>query len=221
MTARRKADDTAGLAPSDAQSGVSLLNRVHEGYVHARRTRVLTSHLAPLLAPEARVLDVGCGDGLISHLIQTRRPDVSIEGIDVLTREAAWIPVKHFDGYRIPYPDKSFDAVMFVDVLHHATGAKELLAEARRVSRRHVILKDHVLKGILAGRTLRFMDWVGNAHHGVVLPYNYWSEQQWAETFADLRLRTEYRTQRLQLYPRPAGWLFDRDLHFVAQLAVP
>ena len=209
------------MTTSASRETKNLLNRVHDGYVHGRRTRVLTTHLAPLLAPDAKVLDVGCGDGLISHLIQTKRPDVSIEGIDVLAREGAWIPVRHFDGFRIPYPDKSFDAVLFVDVLHHASDAKALLAEATRVARRHVILKDHILKGFLAGRTLRFMDWVGNAHHGVVLPYNYWSEQQWSMAFADLRLRVQYRTQQLGLYPPPASWLFDRDLHFIAQLAIP
>ena len=33
--------------------------------------------------------------------------------------------------------------------------------------------------GFLAGPTLRFMDWIGNARHGVALPYNYWSAQEW------------------------------------------
>ncbi len=47
-----------------------------------------------------------------------------------------------------------------------------LLAEAKRVSRGGIVIKDHFREGVLADATLRFMDWVGNAQHGVVLPYN-------------------------------------------------
>ena len=88
----------------------------------------------------------------------------------------------------IPFRDKSFDAVMFVDVLHHTNDPSVLLGEAGRVARTAVILKDHCRDGMLANSTLRFMDRVGNAHHGVVLPYNYWPEAQWRETFEKLAL---------------------------------
>jgi hypothetical protein len=39
------------------------------------------------------------------------------------------------------------------------------------------LIKDHTLNGFLAGLTLRFMDWVGNACYGIALPYHYWSQQ--------------------------------------------
>ena len=32
------------------------------------------------------------------------------------------------------------------------------------------------------------MDYVGNAHHGVVLPYNYWPRRRWHDAFRDLGL---------------------------------
>ena len=41
---------------------------------------------------------------------------------------------------------------------------------------RGIVLKDHTRNGLFSGSTLRFMDWVGNARHGVRLPYNYWPE---------------------------------------------
>jgi SAM-dependent methyltransferase len=198
----------------------TILARIHDGYVHRRRTRVLTDQLEPLLPAHGRVLDVGCGDGLISHLIQQRRPDLVVEGIDVMARAGAHIPVRQFDGSAIPYADKSVDAVMFVDVLHHSVDPTVLLAEAARVSRGLVIIKDHTLNGLLAGPTLRFMDWVGNAHHGVVLPYNYWPKERWARAFEALDLRVEIQTSRLPLYPPPANWIFGRGLHFLAKLRV-
>jgi hypothetical protein len=66
--------------------------------------------------------------------------------------------------------------------------------------------------------TLRLMDWVGNAHHGVVLPYNYWPEKHWRAAFDHIGLRVGQWQPRLAIYPWPFTVLFDRGLHFVASL---
>lgn len=197
---------------------MSLIDTIHGGYVFKRRVRVLSRHLAEMLPKEATVLDVGCGDGLIAKLIMGQRPDVRIEGIDVLVRAQTHIPVRAFDGARIPHSDRSFDVVMFVDVLHHTDDPMVLLREAVRVARKAVVLKDHCRDGWLAGPTLRFMDWVGNARHGVVLPYNYWPKSRWSEAFGALRLTTEEYRDRPGLYPFPASLVFERSLHFLARL---
>jgi SAM-dependent methyltransferase len=110
-------------------------------------------------------------------------------------------------GGRIPHPDQSFDVVFFLDVLHHTTDPMSLLKEARRVSRKYIIIKDHNRDGFEAGPLLRFMDWMANAPHGVVLPYNYWSRKQWQSAFGELGLKmSEYRGQ-LGLYPFPGNWV--------------
>ena len=44
------------------------------------------------------------------------------------------------------------------------------------------MIKDHTLNGLFAGPTLRLMDKIGNARHGVALPYNYWPRQKWLNT---------------------------------------
>ena len=192
----------------------------HRHYVAERRARVLSSHLANLIPWDARVLDIGCGDGLITHLIMRLRPDLSFQGIDVLVRDKTWIPVESFDGRHIPFGNASFDAVMFVDVLHHAEDAVGLLGEAIRVSRHTVLIKDHTLEGFLAGPTLRFMDRTGNLHHCVSLRYEYWPRQRWSRTFESLGVKVIKWKQHLGLYPWPVGWVFDRSLHFVVRLDV-
>ena len=194
-----------------------MVGTIHDTFVHSRRVKVLSARLAALIPPKARILDVGCGDGIVAGLILESRPDVSIEGIDVLVRENTRIPVKYFDGSTIPYPDDSFDVVLFVDVLHHTEDPTVLLHEAARVGK-HIILKDHFQEGFLARPTLRMMDWVGNAHHGVVLPYNYWSTAEWNAAFAKLGLTVSEINVKLGLYPAPASWFFERQLHFVARL---
>jgi len=189
---------------------------LHETLVVSRRVRVLADHLAALLPRNAKVLDVGCGDGTIDRLIAQQSPGISIEGIDVLVRPDAKIPVRGFDGIHIPYPDASFDAVMFVDVLHHVDDPLLLLQEAMRVGR-SVVIKDHLREGFLAGATLRFMDWVGNAHHGVALPYNYWSKAEWDAALDAVGLKPVEIKHSLGLYPAPASWIFERGLHFIGR----
>jgi hypothetical protein len=86
------------------------------------------------------------------------------------------------------------------------------------VARKAVLIKDHNRDGFLAGPTLRFMDWVGNARHGVVLPYNYWPSSRWQQAFAELQLCSAENRVAIGLYPWPASWLFGRGLHFIARL---
>lgn len=200
---------------------MSVLEQIHARYSYDRRLHVLCDHLTELIPDQARVLDVGCGDGQLSHLIMQKRPDVTITGIDIMVRPSTRIPVLKFDGQTIPAEANAFDAVMFNDVLHHTPDPLCLLLEATRVAKTTIILKDHTLDGFLAGFTLQFMDRIGNARHGVVLPYNYWPKQKWLESFATLDLSiTEWRDQ-LRLYPPWADWVFGRSLHFVTRLELP
>jgi len=199
---------------------VKLAERAHAGYAAARRVRVLADHLARLAPRDASVLDVGCGDGALTRRLGDLRPDLRMRGIDVQVRPEAEVPVAPFDGVHVPFADGEYDAVLFVDVIHHATRPEALLAEGVRVARSHVLIKDHRLDGLLAGPTLRFMDRVGNARHGVALPYHYWPEARWRAIWADLGLDVEAFSRDLHLYPPPFSWLFDRGLHFVARLGV-
>ncbi len=200
---------------------MGILDTLHERLVRERRVALLSRELAAQLPENARVLDVGCGDGQIAARIGALRPDLEIHGIDVLVRGDVQIPVTPFDGSRIPHPDASFDAITMVDMLHHTDDPMVLLREAARVASGAVVLKDHTLTGFLAEPTLRFMDRVGNERHGVVLPYNYWTEAQWRSAFDSLSLRVAHWNRSLGLFPWPASWLFDRSLHFIARLAPP
>lgn len=197
-----------------------LAERFHEEYIHGRRLRVLSAHVARLLPRDASVLDVGAGDGQLGQLVARARPDVAMRGIDVLVREHTQIPVTAFDGKVIPFGDGSADAILLIDVLHHAADPLALLREAARVSRGVIIIKDHTLDGFLAGSTLRLMDRIGNARHGVALPFNYWPRRQWLAAIHQLGLSIEEWRSALGLYPSPLSWVFERSLHFIATLRI-
>jgi SAM-dependent methyltransferase len=193
---------------------MSVLGQLHDHFIFSRRSRVLAKRLGEMIPAGSRVLDVGCGDGLIDRMIMDEK-GASIEGIDTLLRPTTHIPVRKFDGVNIPSPDQSADVVMFVDVLHHTEDPNVLLAEAARVGK-HVLIKDHLRHGFLANETLRVMDWVGNARHGVVLPYNYLSRPEWDYAFYKAGLQVDRLETELGLYPIPIAWVFGRSLHFIA-----
>lgn len=183
-----------------------------------RRAAVLSNWYARLIPREVRLLDIGCGDGLIAALLHSKRPDVEIHGIDVLPRDRARIRVEVFDGVHIPFDNGAFDVVLFSDVLHHTNDPVTLQHEACRVASQCVIIKDHYRKGFAAAARLRFMDWVGNARFGVALEYNYWAERQWRMTWQEIGLRPVSLVTRLGLYPGPMDCVFGAQLHFIALL---
>ena len=204
------------MSEERASAPLAAVGALHGRAVFSRRVRVLAERLAPLL-PAGRVLDVGCGDGNVAKALLALRPDLAVEGYDVLERPRARVPVTRFDGRHLPVAGDSAAASLLVDVLHHADDPVALLAECARAAP-VVVVKDHLMRSWLDERVLAFMDWVGNAPHGVVLPYRYFSPASWAETVARAGLTETARDDVPGLYPFPFSLAFGRGLHFAARL---
>ena len=47
------------------EKAMSIFEHMHGGYIYGRRAHVLSKHLAKLIPQNGRVLDIGCGDGLV------------------------------------------------------------------------------------------------------------------------------------------------------------
>lgn len=195
-----------------------LLSEFNTWYYN-RRIWVLSRHLAKAIPSRGTVLDIGCGDGQLALALMRLRPDLTVEGVDVVPRAKTMIPVTQYDGTRLPFEDKSVDYVTIVDVLHHTNDPTVVLSEASRVARQGVVIKDHLREGFLARETLSFMDWFGNFGDGVPMPYNFLSRSEWQGAFFKSRLQSVDTNEKLNIYLPPARWLFDRRLHFVSYLA--
>lgn len=188
--------------------------KAHRKIVMGRRVRQISSHISELMPKEVlSVLDVGAGTGEMAQAISSFRPELIFSGVDVYIRPKTFIPVVKYDGDRLPFDDDSFDAVITVDVLHHCDDPVAVLKECARVSKRFVIIKDHVSDSVYDEKILAFMDWVGNSAHGVVLPYNYLSTSDWASAFDKAGLKTMQNVNQLNLYPMPLDIVFGGSLH--------
>jgi len=197
---------------------MTLLRALHNKLIFKHRVNVLVSIIEPLIPANAKILDIGCGDGTISHLITKKRPDITITGIDILKRDYTHIPVQLFDGRNIPFEDNSFDGAILIDMLHHTNHPEDIIAEAKRVSSKCIIIKDHIINGTLDDLTLRFMDWIGNAPHGVTLPYNYLTEHKWKEIIQAQKIPADFFDKKISLYKWPISIFFNRTLHVVMRL---
>lgn len=197
---------------------IDSLSRAHARLVMSRRVEALAGNIAELIDRPGKLLDVGCGDGTVAALICQKVAGLTADGIDVMARPSCVIPMKVYDGAVFPCAAQSYDYVLFTDVLHHTPDPLILLREAQRVARRAILVKDHLRESAWDDLILRFMDWVGNRPHGVVLPYNYWSERQWRYAWSRLGLEPAAYLIDLGLYPAPFRPLFQNGLHFLVRL---
>jgi len=99
-----------------------------------------------LEAAAPRVLEVGCGEGLLArHLYGLRAPSEGFEITDVeigqvMTGLPAAITVRQASTYALPYADKSFDLIVCCEVLEHVDEPHRALRELRRVARSRVLV---------------------------------------------------------------------------------
>lgn len=199
-----------------------LVKPLHATLVLDRHLRVLSDRLCRLLPPGcAKGLDVGCGSGRLAGRMMESLPGLEITGTDVVVRRDAVIPVIPYDGRKLPCPDGSFDFTMIVDVLHHTDNPAEVLRECRRVSRRFVLIKDHVCESRWDDMRLRVMDWGGNRAEGINMPYRYLSRMEWGALFKEAGLVPDYSAGALGLMAPPLSFIFEGRLHFIARLACP
>jgi len=197
---------------------LSSVRFIHDRFVSRRRSRILAQLLAELIPSNATVLDVGCGNGEIAQLISQFRLGVSIRGAEIMPRSDCVIECMSFDGKTLPTDDSAVDVCMLVDVLHHTLDSSGLLKEAGRVTKRHVLVKDHLCENGIDKLVLSFMDWIGNRPHGVCLPYNYQSRTKRDQHFSSCGFIVMNWRQDIPLYPFPFNIVFGRHLHFTALL---
>ncbi len=121
------------------------------------------------------ILEVGCGTGRTHEALMRRlvlRPHGYV-GIDVtpsmLERARARYPRADFragDVFELPFPDRSFGAVICTDVLQHLPELDRPLAELLRVAREHVFLLLRLRKADAVRRPLELVT-VEAPEHGV------------------------------------------------------
>ena len=111
---------------------VALLRAQHEAFFPW-----IQNKLPP---PPFKILDVGCGAGLLSNSLAklgytVTGIDLSQSSLDVAKKVDATNSVTYLNAnaYSLPFADASFDAVFAMDVLEHVEEPQLLISEAARM----------------------------------------------------------------------------------------
>lgn len=143
------------------------------------------------LAPDARVLDVGCAKGFMLHDFKLLVPELRVAGVDVsdYALERARAEVRPFlqraSADALPFPDASFDLVISINTIHNLSldRCKHALREIQRVS---------------GGRAFVTMDaWRNEAERDRLLKWNltaltYMHVDDWRSVFDEVGYTGDY-----------------------------
>jgi SAM-dependent methyltransferase len=193
-----------------------LLAHVHQKYAYLPRMHTLVERFSPYIEPGQRVLDVGCGSGMLGAALAKKIPGLVAEGVEIRPRGMEGIKVYGYEGSALPFPDDSYDVVILADVVHHERNPVALLKECNRVARRRVIIKDHLKHGWLSNLLISTLDWGANHPYGVECLYRYWTAEEWKQMLAGAGLVLKSFQTPLSIYHPVFDWLFGGRIHFIA-----
>ena len=173
-----------------------LLIKFHKKASHSNRIDILSTLFIEEIQALAidqkdtiRLLDIGCGDMTITNILGQKGTNIQCTGVDIYPNTKNWENYTEFDGKRLPFADKSYDVVLFSDVLHHdAENMNRLLQEAKRVAN-FIIIKDHFEYGFFSRSLLQLADIIGNYGYGVSIPKRYFSKKRFQAVLATEELQ--------------------------------
>lgn len=143
------------------------------------------------LAPDARVLDVGCAKGFMLHDFKELMPQLGIAGLDIseYAIERAIATSRTFlrvgNATTLPYEDRSFDLVISINTIHNLAreDCKQALREIQRVTRQHAFVTVDAWRS--EEERQRLMKWNLTA-------LTYMHVDDWKKFFAEAGYRGDY-----------------------------
>ena len=124
-----------------------------------RRAGHLAARIAPHLPAGATVLDIGSGTGHNAEALRSRGARTCAEADVVDFHVVGGGPVL-FDGTRLPFADRGFDACLLAFVLSYTDDPAALLREAGRVASRRVLVLQSSPRGRSGRIALRLRGWI-------------------------------------------------------------
>jgi len=148
------------------------------------------------------ILDIGAGAGWIAEEI-TKRKKANTTLLDVIDFNQTDLKFVLYDGKTSSFEDNSFDVVFLNFVLHHTDNPIEVLKEAKRISRRNVIIFEDTYVSTIGRFFLCLWDYISNSPSFLVAPFkekmslNFKTTAGWRSVFYNLDLKIvsekEYR----------------------------
>lgn len=145
------------------------------------RFKLMSNVYKKWLKPNAKVLDIGCGNGVISHQL-AKKFSIMIYGCDIdkyLVYDFPFTKLK--SNSKLPYKNSNFDVAMFNDVLHHTKFDNQIkmIKEALRVAKIVLIFE---VKPTFVGKTFDYL--INKLHHSnMEILFTFRNSSDWISLF--------------------------------------
>lgn len=107
------------------------------------RAKDLASTVSPYLHKDELILDIGPASCTVTEALIKQGLKVIPADIENFSIVDSVLPTL-YDGHKLPFKDDQFDTSLILFVLHHTPDPAEILAEAKRVSKRILVFEDIV-----------------------------------------------------------------------------
>lgn len=173
------------------------------------RAQIKVRRLLPLLNKDFHYLDLGSGNGGVCMIL--REKGYSVIPADVVDKSFFYKckPVI-YDGIKLPFEDDSFDGVLLLTMLHHTPNPKQIIEEAKRVSKRHLIVIEDVY-------TNNLQKWITQVSDSIVNlefkghPHTNKQDKEWKDLFNSLSLKIHSsNSKRFLLIFRQSTYLLQK-----------
>ncbi len=165
------------------------LSQFTSGY----RSKLIIETYKKWLKPTDKVIDLGCGTGVISKQL-SKKLGINITGCDIKNYLIYDLPFISIKNNKLPFPDKSIDAILLNDVLHHIKFKvqKTILEESSRVGKKVLIFEAEPTKiGKLADLILNKIH-----YDDLNIPLSFRSIKDWQLLFKTLPV--SYKTIKIK-----------------------
>ncbi|MDQ7824428.1 MAG: class I SAM-dependent methyltransferase [Candidatus Eremiobacteraeota bacterium] len=164
------------------------------------RAKRLGTHIIDSTENCSSLLDFGCGDAILTEFLHSKSSK-EVVGVDTVDTNLSRIPVVIYDGERLPFADKHFDAALVAYALHHCQNVGGILNELKRVTRKKIIIIEEIYRSRFSQKLLHFHDY-GNRllSSKMDIPLNFHTMDRWTELFRNMDFLI-HKTFRIYQYP--------------------
>lgn len=154
------------------------------------RSRMVIRAIAPFISNNSKVLDIGCGNGVISYEIQ-QFFNCSLIGTDILDYSKKNIIFKKMlKEDKLDFSDNEFDIGLFIEVLHHMPFETQLklIKDALRICPKVLIFE------VESTLLVKVADYLVNQLHNreMNIPFTFRKKNEWLRLFEENNIRFEY-----------------------------
>ena len=147
----------------------------------------------------SEILDLGCGCGIVGKTFQDFF-QAKVLGIDVKDYRISPLLFRLYDGFRLPFAENSFDAILINYVLHHSKDPVVLLEEAKKATKDKIIIFEDLPEGFLSNLICMIHGSSFDRFFGNPAKTSFKTENEWEKIFKDLRLNIVFK-KRVSNFP--------------------